>query len=97
MVMAQELFSDLIASQPTNPFISMLKKAAIVFNELSGELEVSSKQTAITAIPTSNGSQILTEAETHVYDSVNLETWKELEQNQTAEKSRLRSRFLRKR
>jgi len=40
MVMAQELFSDLIASQPTNPFISMLKKAAIVFNELSGELEV---------------------------------------------------------
>ncbi|HXL38261.1 MAG TPA: tetratricopeptide repeat protein [Ktedonobacteraceae bacterium] len=83
MVMAQELFSDLIASQPTNPFISMLKKEAIVFNELSGELEVSSKQTAITAIPTSNGSQILTEAETHVYDSVNLETWKELETNQS--------------
>src|SRR5438105_12654995 len=77
LVMAQELFSDLIASQPTNPFISMLKKAAIVFNELSGELEVSSKQTAITAIPTSNGSQILTEAETHVSDSVHLETWKE--------------------
>jgi tetratricopeptide (TPR) repeat protein len=84
MVMAQELFSDLIASQPTNPFISMLKKEAIVFSGLSGELEVSSKQTAIDAIPTSNGSKNFTEAETQVYNSVNVETWKELDTNQSA-------------
>jgi tetratricopeptide (TPR) repeat protein len=85
MVMAQELFSDQIVSQPTNPFISLLKKEALVFSEPSGELEISSKQTAIDAIPTSNGSKIFTEAETQVYNSsVNLETWKELETNQSA-------------
>ena len=59
MVMAQELFSDLIASQPTNPFISMLKKEAIVFSGPSGELEVSSEQTAIDAMPTSSLTYIL--------------------------------------
>src|SRR5438045_4353942 len=47
MVMAQELFSDLIASQPTNPFISLLKKEAIVFSEPSAASEISRKQTAI--------------------------------------------------
>jgi len=83
MEMAQELFSDLIVSQPTNPFISMLKKEAIVFSDPPGELEVSRKETAINAISTSNGSQVIAEAETQVYDSVNLETWEELDANQS--------------
>ena len=36
LVMAQELFSDLIPSQPNNPFVSMLKKEPIVFSEQTG-------------------------------------------------------------
>jgi tetratricopeptide (TPR) repeat protein len=81
LVMAHELFSDLIVSQPNNPFISMLKKEPIVFNDPTGE--VSNKQTAINLFSTSNGSQNFSESETHVYSPVNLETWKELDTNQS--------------
>jgi tetratricopeptide (TPR) repeat protein len=84
MVMARELFSDLIASQPNNPFISMLKKETIVFSDLTGELEVSNKETVSNAIPTSNGSQIYAEAETQVYNLGQLGTWKEIDTNQSA-------------
>ena len=81
LVMANELFSDLIVSQPNNPFISMLKKEPIVFNDPTGE--VSNKQTAINPFSTSNGSQSFSEPETHVYTPGNLETWKELDTNQS--------------
>jgi len=80
--MAQELFSDLIVSQPNNPFISMLKKEPIVFSDSTGE--VSNKQTAINPFSTSNGSQSFAEPDTHVYTPGNLETWKELDTNQSA-------------
>ena len=33
LVMAQELFSDLIASQPHDPFLQMLKKGPVVLAE----------------------------------------------------------------
>ena len=82
LVMAQELFSDLIVSQPNNPFISMLKKEPIVFSDSTGE--VSNKQTAINPFSTSNGSQSFAEPDTHVYTPGNLETWKELDTNQSA-------------
>ena len=81
MVMAQDLFSDLIASQPNNPFISMLKKEPVVFSDLTGEVEISNKQTTINPISTANGSQIIAESETHVFSPANLETWKELDTN----------------
>ena len=85
MVMAQDLFSDLIASQPNNPFIPMLKKEPIVFSDPTGEVEISNKQTSINPISTSNGSQIFAESETNVLNPANLETWKELDTNQSAQ------------
>ncbi len=84
LIMAQDLFSDLIASQPNNPFISILKKESIVFNDPTDEVEVSNKQTAINPISTSNGSPIFTESETHAYSPGNMETWKEIDTHQPA-------------
>ncbi len=81
LVMAHELFSDLIISQPNNPFISMLKKEPIIFNDPIGE--VSNKQTAINPFSISNGAQSFADPETHVYTPGNLETWKELDTNQS--------------
>ena len=85
MVMAQDLFSDLIASQPNNPFIPMLKKEPIVFSDPTGEVEISNKQTSINPISTANGSQIFAESETNVLSPANMETWKELDTNQPAQ------------
>src|SRR6266487_993041 len=82
LVMAQELFSDLIASQPNNPFFTMLKKEPILFSESTGDAEVSNNQTAKNPISTSNGSESFAEAETHVYSAGNLETWRELDTKQ---------------
>jgi tetratricopeptide (TPR) repeat protein len=79
MVMAQELFSDLIVSQPNNPFITMLKKEPVVLIETTGEVDISNKQTALNPIATSNGSQSYVESETYMYNPGNLETWKELD------------------
>ncbi len=83
LVMAHELFSDLIASQPNNPFILMLKKEPIAFSDPTGDVEISNKQTAINPISKSNGSQSFAEPETHVFTPGNLETWKELDTNQS--------------
>src|SRR5216684_3974060 len=55
MVMAQELFSDLIASQPNNPFLALLKKEPIVFSDPSDDTQVTHIQTAINATAESNG------------------------------------------
>jgi tetratricopeptide (TPR) repeat protein len=85
MVMAEDLFSDLITSQPNNPFIPMLKKEPIVFSDPAGEVEISNKQTSINPISTANGSQIFAESETHVFSPANMETWKELDTNQPAQ------------
>ncbi len=79
MVMAQELFSDLMVSQPNNPFFAMLKKEPIVFSNLSDDNQVSNHQTAINAIVESNGSQNFVESTDQVYHPSDLETWSELE------------------
>jgi tetratricopeptide (TPR) repeat protein len=84
LVMAQEIFSDLIASQPNNPFLTMLKKEPVVFSDPTGDLEVANIQTAVNPIPTSNGSQSFAEPESHVYNPGNLETWRELGTKQSA-------------
>src|SRR5438876_3002580 len=84
MVMAQELFSDLIASRPNNPFIAILKKEPIVFSDPIGEGAASNKQSAINSMSTSNGTQIYIEPEAHVSNPANMETWKELDTNQSA-------------
>jgi len=82
MVMAQELFSDLMVSQPNNPFFAMLKKEPIVFSNLSDDTQVSNNQTAINSMVESNGSQRFVETTDQVYHPSNLETWSELETQQ---------------
>ena len=84
LVMAQDLFNDLISSQPNNPFISMLKKEPIVFSDPTGEVAASNKQPAINTMSTSNGSKISAVPEIHEYNPDKLETWKELDTNQSA-------------
>ncbi|HYA98783.1 MAG TPA: tetratricopeptide repeat protein [Ktedonobacteraceae bacterium] len=86
LVMAQDLFSDLIASQPNDPFIAMLKKDPIVLSDLTDEVHVSNKQTAINTAAISNGTQIFAESEAPTYTSGKLETWKELDTKQSAMK-----------
>jgi tetratricopeptide (TPR) repeat protein len=83
MIMAQELFSDLFASQPSNQFLTMLKKEPIVFNDPTGDIEIANRQTAMNPIFTSNGSQSFAEPETHVYNPGNVETWRELDTKQS--------------
>src|SRR5215467_10183046 len=74
LIMAQDLFSDMIASQPNNPFISMLKKDPIVFSDGTGQVEVSNKQAAINSATPSNGTQIFAGSETPTSHSGKLET-----------------------
>jgi tetratricopeptide (TPR) repeat protein len=82
LVMAQDLFSDMIASQPNDPFIVMLKKEPIVLNDGTGEVAISNQQTEINPALKSNGTQILAGSEAPDYNSGKLETWKELDTKQ---------------
>jgi tetratricopeptide (TPR) repeat protein len=82
LVMAQELFSDLIASQPNNPFFAMLKKEPIVFSDPSDAKQISKNQTAINPITESNGSQSSAKPKDMVHNPSKLETWSELDTKQ---------------
>ncbi len=84
LVMAQELFSDLIASQPNNPFLTMLKKEPIVLSDLTADVQVSKYQTAINPTSAPNGSQSYAEPEDLVHNPGNLETWSELNTMQSS-------------
>ena len=84
LVMAQELFSDLIASQPNNPFLALLKKEPIVFSDPSDDTQVTHIQTATNATAESNGAQIFAESKDHVRNPSNLETWSELDTKQSS-------------
>ncbi|MDQ6659936.1 MAG: tetratricopeptide repeat protein, partial [Chloroflexota bacterium] len=55
MVMAQELFSDLIASHPDDPFLALIKKASIAFPE-TVNAQISSSNSANTPDNTSTFS-----------------------------------------
>jgi tetratricopeptide (TPR) repeat protein len=82
LVMAQELFSDLIASQPNNPFFAMLKKEPIVFSDPSDNEQISNDQTAINPITRSNGSQRSAKSKDKVLNPGKLDTWSELDTKQ---------------
>ncbi len=84
LVMAQELFSDLIASQPNNPFLALLKKEPIVFSDPSDDTQVTHIQTAINATAESNGAQTFAESKDKVRNPSNLETWSELDTKQSS-------------
>ncbi len=62
LVMAHELFSDLIESQPHNPFLASLNKEPVVLNNHLDEQKVSKVQTAITIAVDTNGSHSSTES-----------------------------------
>jgi tetratricopeptide (TPR) repeat protein len=78
LVMAHELFSDLIASQPNNPFVASLKKEPVVFNNVPDE-KVSKILTASNAGVEANGSQSSAESVDRPSSWSNLESWSELD------------------
>ncbi|HET7641037.1 MAG TPA: DUF6584 family protein, partial [Ktedonobacteraceae bacterium] len=61
-VMAHDLFSDLIASQPNDPFLALLKKEPVVLTNLLDQKQVSTAQTAIRVHVETNGSQSYAES-----------------------------------
>ncbi len=77
LVMAHELFSDLIASQPNNPFLALLKKEPVVLNNLLDEKQVSKVQTAVNVAVETNGSQSSAESKDRPH------SWSELDTRQT--------------
>ena len=77
LVMAHELFSDLIASQPNNPFLALLKKEPVVLTNVLDEKQVSKVQTAINVAVETNGSHSSTESKDLPH------SWSELDTTQT--------------
>lgn len=47
LVMAQDLFSDLIASQPNEPFLALLKKTPVDLEKVQGKEDISTINTAL--------------------------------------------------
>src|SRR5215470_4812210 len=74
LIMAHDLFSDLKASQPNDPFLALLKKESIALPGASDDKQMSSK--AGTAV--ANGSHSPVES-TRVNDWNKLESWSELD------------------
>jgi tetratricopeptide (TPR) repeat protein len=80
LVMAQELFSDLIASQPNDPFLNLIKKEPIFISDASADEKQAFKgQTAINAPVEINGSHSSADSSNHTPDWNNLESWRELD------------------
>ncbi len=82
LVMVQELFSDLIASQPHDSFLASLKKEPFVFTDISEEKQLSKIQTAVNAAVETNGSHRSVEPSDQRYGWSNLESWRELDTKQ---------------
>jgi tetratricopeptide (TPR) repeat protein len=76
-VMAHDLFSDLIASQPNDPFLALLKKEPVVLTNLLDQKQVSTAQTAIRVHVETNGSQSYAESIGQPH------SWSELDTRQT--------------
>jgi tetratricopeptide (TPR) repeat protein len=76
LVMARELFSDLIASQPNNPFLAVLNNEPVLLNNHSAEQHISQLQTAITTAVETNGSHSSTESKDRP------DNWSELDTSQ---------------
>ena len=77
LVMAHDLFSDLIASQPTDPFLSLLKKEPVVLINPLDEKQVSEAQIATHYQAETNGSQNSAESIDRPH------SWSELDTRQT--------------
>ncbi len=77
MVMAHELFSDLLASQPNNPFLALLKKEPVVLTGTLDEKQVSQAQAAIGVAVETNGSHRSSESKDRPH------SWSELDTRQT--------------
>jgi tetratricopeptide (TPR) repeat protein len=77
LLMAHELFSDLIASQPNDPFLALLKKDPVVLTNLLDEKQVSKVHTAINVAVETNGSQSYAESKDRPH------SWSELDTGHT--------------
>ena len=85
LVMAQELFSDLMASQPNDPFLASLKKEPIVLTDVSEEKQLSKIQTVINTAVEVNGSHSSLESSDRHPRWSNLESWRELDTMQVSQ------------
>jgi tetratricopeptide (TPR) repeat protein len=79
LVMAQELFSDLIASQHSDPFLALLKKEPIVLPDTSDDKQISKVSTIINTSAVANGSHSPAEPADRAHDWNGLESWSELD------------------
>ena len=79
LVMAQELFSDLIASQHSDPFLALLKKEPIVLPDTSDDKQISKVSTKINTSAVANGSHSPAEPVDRAHDWNRLESWSELD------------------
>jgi tetratricopeptide (TPR) repeat protein len=79
LVLAQELFRDLIASQTNDPFVTLVKKQPVVFTDVSDERQISRIPTVISTAVEANGSHSSEESSDQSYGLGNLESWSELD------------------
>jgi len=79
LVLAQELFRDLIASQINDPFVTLVKKQPVVFTGVSDEKQISRIPTAMSTAVEANGSHRSEETSDQSYGLGNLESWSELD------------------
>src|SRR6266487_1821692 len=77
LVMAHELFSDLLASQPNDPFLALLTKEPVILTNELDEQQVSKAQTAITVAVETIGSPSSMESQDRPH------SWSELDIQQT--------------
>jgi tetratricopeptide (TPR) repeat protein len=79
LAIAQELFSDLIARQTNDPFVTLVKKEPAVFTDVSDEKQISKVHTATSTAVEANGSHSSEESSDQPYGWSNLESWSELD------------------
>jgi len=78
LIMAQELFSDLIASQPNDPFLARIRKEPVLL-DTEAELEPAQESPAEEPEAVANGSLSPTAASDPLFGWNNLESWSELD------------------
>jgi len=79
LVIAQQLFSDLIANQTNDPFVTLVKKEPAVFTDVSDERQISRISTAMNPSVEANGSHSFEESSDQPYSWSNVESWSELD------------------
>lgn len=79
LILAQELFSDLIASQTHDPFVTLVKKEPVVLTDVSDERQISRISTAKRTAVEANGSHRSKEFSDQPSGWSNLESWSELD------------------